>query len=212
MPACASSRPHGCFIDHDEHADDRRALDADRGREDNQKLFAKWNLPEKNLSRNDFDPGRPCTLRGLRPELPMITFVLSTFNRRSTLFITLEKLKSLESSTDFSTEIVVVDNASSDGTADAVAGEFPSVRLVRQRKNRGACAKNAGLAEASGEYIVFLDDDSYPDVQSIRRMIEHFRGDPRLGAAVFDVVLPNGQRECSAVSGRLHRLRDGVSA
>jgi GT2 family glycosyltransferase len=188
----------GCFIDHDEHDDERRALDADRGREDNQKLFAKWDLPEKNLSQNDFDPGRPCTLRGLRAEVPTVTFLLSTFNRRNTLLTILEKLKSLGNSADFISETIVVDNASSDGTADAVAGEFPSVHLVRQKKNRGACAKNAGLAEASGEYIVFLDDDSYPDVQSIRRMIEHFRDDPRLGAAVFDVVLPNGQRECSA--------------
>ncbi len=188
----------GCFIDHDEHADERRVLDGDRGREDNEKLFAKWDLPEKNLSRNDFDPGRPCTLRGLRAELPKVTFLLSTFNRRSTLLNTLEKLKSLEGSADFRAETVVVDNASSDGTADAVADEFPSVRLVRQKRNRGACAKNAGLVEASGEYIIFLDDDSYPDARSIRRMIEHFCDDPRLGAAVFDVVLPNGQRECSA--------------
>jgi GT2 family glycosyltransferase len=189
---------HGCFIDHDEHADDRRALDADRGREDNQKLFAKWDLPEKDLSRNDFDPGRPCTLRGLRPELPKVTFLLSTFNRKGTLLNTLEKLKSLEAFVDFNARTVVVDNASSDGTADAVVGEFPSVRLVRRKKNRGACAKNAGLAQATGDFIVFLDDDSYPDAQSIRRMIEHFRNDPRLGAAAFDVVLPNGQRECSA--------------
>jgi GT2 family glycosyltransferase len=189
---------HGCFVDHDEHTDDRRELDADRGREDNQKLFAKWDLPEKNVSRNDFDLGRPCTLRGLRAEVPKVTLLLSTFNRRSTLLNTLEKLKSLEGSADFGVETIVVDNASSDGTADAVASEFPTVCLIRQKKNRGACAKNAGIAEASGEYIVFLDDDSYPDAQSIRRMIEHFRDDPRLGAAVFDVVLPNGQRECSA--------------
>ena len=131
-------------------------------------------------------------------EVPKVTFLLSTFNRRNTLLNTLGNLKSLESLADFSAETVVVDNASSDGTADAVASEFPAARLVRQKTNRGACAKNAGLTEANGEYIVFLDDDSYPDAQSIRRMIQHFRDEPRLGAAVFDVVLPNGQRECSA--------------
>ncbi|MGB7159647.1 MAG: glycosyltransferase [Tepidisphaeraceae bacterium] len=56
----------GSFIDHDEHADERRASDSDRGRRDNEALFAKWDLPAKNLERNDFDPARPCTLRGLR--------------------------------------------------------------------------------------------------------------------------------------------------
>jgi len=56
----------GVAIDHDEAADDRRATDAAAGRADNAKLFAKWDLPPANPFRNDFDPARPCTLRGLR--------------------------------------------------------------------------------------------------------------------------------------------------
>ena len=54
------------YIDHDEHADDRRVVDADRGKADNERLFAKWDLPAKNPYRNDFDAACPCTLRGLR--------------------------------------------------------------------------------------------------------------------------------------------------
>ena len=54
------------FIDHDEHADERRAADSNCGRRDNEALFAKWDLPPKNLERNDFNRTRPCTLRGLR--------------------------------------------------------------------------------------------------------------------------------------------------
>jgi GT2 family glycosyltransferase len=57
---------YGAAVDHAEHEDSRRQADADRGRADNSKLFEKWELPEKNLLRNDFNPGRPCTLRGLR--------------------------------------------------------------------------------------------------------------------------------------------------
>jgi len=53
-------------VDHDEHADDRRATDTARGDADNAALFAKWDLPPKNPDRNDYDPARPCTLRGLR--------------------------------------------------------------------------------------------------------------------------------------------------
>jgi GT2 family glycosyltransferase len=53
-------------IDHDETADDRRQADINRGNTDNQILFAKWDLPEKNYARNDFDPSHPCTLRGRR--------------------------------------------------------------------------------------------------------------------------------------------------
>ena len=43
-----------------------RAEDQTRGDEDNAKLFAKWDLPERNPATNDFDQTRPCTLRGLR--------------------------------------------------------------------------------------------------------------------------------------------------
>jgi GT2 family glycosyltransferase len=55
----------GSFIDHDEHDDDRRATDSERARADNARLFSKWDLPPKNPQRNDFNPSRPCTLRGL---------------------------------------------------------------------------------------------------------------------------------------------------
>ncbi|HEX4056018.1 MAG TPA: glycosyltransferase [Tepidisphaeraceae bacterium] len=191
---------YACYIDHDQHSDGRRAEDASRGREDNEKLFAKWNLPEKNPYRNDFDPARPCTLRGLRrTETPRVTFLLSTHNRRTAVLDTLSQLQSLQGSGNFSAQTIVIDNASTDGAADAIAAQFPSVNLIRQRKNRGACAKNLGLAQATGHYIVFLDDDSYPDADSIGRMIEYFQADPQLGAAVFDVVLPDGSHESSAL-------------
>ena len=58
----------GVVVDHDELDDDRRLADSSRGREDNDRLFAKWNLPPKNPDRNDFDPSRPCTLMGLGTE------------------------------------------------------------------------------------------------------------------------------------------------
>jgi O-antigen biosynthesis protein len=53
-------------IDHDEHEDARRQADSAQSELDNERLFAKWNLPDKNPNRNDFDPHRPCTLHGRR--------------------------------------------------------------------------------------------------------------------------------------------------
>ena len=55
----------GVCIDHDEHDDERRAVDNPRMHEDNRRLFEKWRLPPKNPLRNDFDPSRPNTLLGL---------------------------------------------------------------------------------------------------------------------------------------------------
>jgi GT2 family glycosyltransferase len=56
----------GSVIEHDILEDDRRAGDSQFGKEDNRKLFAKWDLPAKNPHVNDFDPQHPCTLRSLR--------------------------------------------------------------------------------------------------------------------------------------------------
>ena len=131
------------------------------------------------------------------PAQPRVSFVLPTFNRRHVLLHSIEQIHRCGLLRD-EFEVLVVDNASTDGTADAVRERFASVRLLRQASNRGACAKNAALAVARGEFVVFLDDDSYPEPGSLRRMIDHFERDPYLGAAVFTITLPDGSRECSA--------------
>jgi GT2 family glycosyltransferase len=127
----------------------------------------------------------------------MVSFLISTYNRKSALAQTLNALCSGADSIQ-SHEIIVVDNASLDGTAEMVASEFPAVRLFPQKINRGPCAKNIGIAAARGKYIVFLDDDSYPFEGAIDRMVGHFEADPQLGAAIFAVQLPSGECECSA--------------
>ncbi len=129
---------------------------------------------------------------------PLVTFLISTRNRRDVLLRTLGELSHTGMWGEVVTETVVVDNASTDGTAAAVAAVYPEVRVVRLDHNAGACGKNAGLPLAGGEFVLFLDDDSFPDVDSVQRLADHFEGDPQLGAAVFTVTLPDGSQECSA--------------
>lgn len=62
---------------------------------------------------------------------------------------------------DISFEVWVVDNASSDGSADMVAESFPSVKLIRNNTNRGfGAANNQAFHQATGEYVLFLNDDT----------------------------------------------------
>ncbi len=137
-----------------------------------------------------------CTGR-IRGAQPTVSFVLATHNRRPVLLKTIEKLLAdRRPSCPF--EVIVVDNASRDGTAEAVQRAHPVVTVLRRRRNAGSCAKAYGADRARGGFIVFLDDDSYPTCGSIDRMLGHFRRRPDLGAAGFRVLLPNGDEECSA--------------
>ncbi len=125
-----------------------------------------------------------------------ISVVLCSRNRRQVLSTTLQRLETIWPRPE-ELEILVVDNASTDGSAQMVRQRFPRVRLYEMETNRGAVARNVALAQARGQYILLLDDDSFPIASCMRRMIEHFQNDPRLGAAVFTVSRPDGSRECS---------------
>lgn len=134
------------------------------------------------------------------PLLPAISFILASRNRRATALQTLHKLV-LVAFEAGPAEIVVVDNASADGTFEAVRTALPEVRLIRLRHNLGSCAKAIGVGRSTGRYVVFLDDDSCPRSGSVTRLIERFEADCSLGAAGFTVHLPDGQRESAALPG-----------
>src|SRR5437764_15129381 len=117
---------------------------------------------------------------------PRVSFVISTYNRCAVLLDTLDRIKQCGLGRD-DFEILLVDNASPDGSAEVISELHPDVRLFALRENRGPCAKNVALAEARGRYVIFLDDDSFPLPLSTARMIHHFEHSPQLGAAVFTI-------------------------
>jgi len=84
-------------------------------------------------------------------------------------------------------EIIVSDNASNDGTVEMIENEFPNIILIKSDKNEGVKGYNAAFNIASGKYILILDDDSFPEINSIQRMVEEFENDDRTGIIAFDV-------------------------
>src|SRR5262249_13077390 len=90
-------------------------------------------------------------------QLPRISLVVCTYNGERTLRNCLQGLTQLRYSNH---EIIVVDDGSTDGTA-AIAHEY-RVRLIRTKNNGLASARNTGLEAASGEIIVYTDDDARP--------------------------------------------------
>jgi len=87
-----------------------------------------------------------------------LTIVVPVFNRAP---LVRRCLRSCLSGAQQNVEIVVVDDASTDGSVDTIrAIDDPRIRLVRQAENAGVCAaRNRGAAEARGAWIAFLDSD-----------------------------------------------------
>lgn len=96
-------------------------------------------------------------------------------------------------------EVVVVDNASSDGTAAAIAARYPQVTLLREPRNMGfARAGNDAARETSGELLLFLNSDTLASAQAIEGLANTLREDPALGAVAPQLVYPDGRLQKTA--------------
>jgi N-acetylglucosaminyl-diphospho-decaprenol L-rhamnosyltransferase len=108
---------------------------------------------------------------------PSLSVVTVAFNSREALVRT---LPALAQQLDGDDELIVVDNASSDGSAEAVGALAPSALLLHQEVNLGfAAGANAGAAEAGGELLLFLNPDAMPlpgFCEAIRRPWNDARG------------------------------------
>jgi len=102
---------------------------------------------------------------------PLVTVNILSFSRKDCLKITLEKV--FEQSYK-NIEVIVVDNASTDGTAEMIEREYPDVRLIKLKKNIGIAGWNEGFKVAKGGYVLVLDDDSYPEEETICMGLKKF--------------------------------------
>ena len=115
---------------------------------------------------------------------PLVSLNILTYNRKDLLKITLLKIKEQDY---INIEIIVVDNASTDGTGEMIEKEFPDVIHIKMEKNYGISGWNRGFKRAAGEYIMVLDDDSYPTNGVIENGLREFSNNRDLGAVTFNV-------------------------
>ncbi len=95
-------------------------------------------------------------------------------------------------------EVIVVDNASEDGTAEYVHRAFPTVRLLALEKNLGfGGGNNAGVAAARNDIVVVLNNDMRVMPDTFQRLLEGFRGSPGVFAVSAQIFFsdPNKRRE-----------------
>ncbi|GAA0531108.1 glycosyl transferase [Saccharopolyspora subtropica] len=106
--------------------------------------------------------------------------VVMTHNRCAEVLRTLEHMTALPDGAP----VIVVDNGSADGTADAIRRRFPHVRLLRHEQNLGAVARNWAVEHTSTPYVAFCDDDTRWQPGSLLRAAAVLDRHPDVGAVM----------------------------
>lgn len=108
----------------------------------------------------------------LDPVSPSVSIVVLVCNRREKLRIALDHTLLRSDYPADRLDVIVVDNASTDGTPGMVRSEFPSVTLIERGRNVGVSGWNDGFEAARGDYVLALDDDCYLPPDGLRRAVE----------------------------------------
>lgn len=124
-----------------------------------------------------------------------LSYVIVTHQRREPLMRTLEMLTRTTPLPRWQWETWVVDNGSTDGTVEAVRSQYPDVQLIRRPGNEGVWARSYAFGPARGEYLILLDDDSYPIDDAAAKSMAYLDAHQKCAAVVGRVVLPTGLLE-----------------
>lgn len=110
---------------------------------------------------------------------PVVSVLVISYNTRA---MTLACLESLRAQTTIPHEVIVLDNASPDGSGSAIAEAFPDMRLIASPENLGfARGNNVAAAEARGEYLLLLNPDTLVLDHAVDRMAAFARRTPEAG-------------------------------
>jgi len=166
--------------------------------------------PRPQLAPPATDAAKPAIDPSLiDPSLLDVSVCIANWNCRELLRNCLKSL--LEQSQGVRLEVIVVDNASTDGAADMVAREFPHARLIRNSVNRGyAAANNQAARQARGSYLLFLNNDTVVPSGTLAELVEFLDANPEVIAVGPQLVGTDGRPQTSyrrqpTVAAFLHR-------
>lgn len=122
---------------------------------------------------------------------PLISIIIVSYNVKD--FLEQALLSVHKSLSNVKGEVIVVDNASTDGTVSFLRDRFPDVTLIENARNVGfATASNQGLREAGGQYLALLNPDTIVREDTFTSMIEFYRNNPETGMLGCKILNPNG--------------------
>ena len=126
-----------------------------------------------------------------------VSIVIVSFNTRNVLRQCL--LAVLREVGPLDVQVIVVDNASTDGSPDMVEQEFASVVLIRSEVNLGfGRANNLGFESAQGRYILLLNSDAFLTQDSLKCSVEHMDANPHVGLGGGRLIGRDGSWQPSA--------------
>jgi GT2 family glycosyltransferase len=124
--------------------------------------------------------------------------VIPTRNTRELTLCCLASLAGAVAARGAGVETIMVDDAGSDGTAEAVEAGFPGVRVLRLAEASGFTrAANQGLALTRGEVLLLLNSDTEVERAGLEALLTRFAADPRLGVAGAVLRYPDGSAQWS---------------
>ncbi len=120
-----------------------------------------------------------------------LSVIIVNYNVKEFIYNLLPSIKKAGEGLSF--EIIIVDNASSDGSVEYIRKDFPEVNLIALDQNLGfSKANNIGLKEAKGEFLLLLNPDTLLSEDTFRVMIDFFRANPGAGLAGCKILNPDG--------------------
>lgn len=133
---------------------------------------------------------------------PVVSIMLVNWNTRE---LTLECLRSVYAQTlDTPFEVIVVDNGSHDGSAEAIAREFPQVILMAESENHGfAKATNISVERARGRYVLLLNTDTVVLDRAIDRLVAFAQANPSARLWGGRTLFEDGSLNPDSVWGRI---------
>jgi GT2 family glycosyltransferase len=127
-------------------------------------------------------------------KFPLVSIVIPTHNRKEKLVRLIRCILESTYPKD-NLEIVIVDDASQNGTYNEVSRKFPTVKVIRNSKRRFLSgSRNIGLANSKGKYIFFIDDDNLIEKNAITNLVKFMEKNEYIGIAVpltFWYSIPN---------------------
>lgn len=132
------------------------------------------------------------THSALRSPLSAISIVIITKDTKELLKALLHSIRYDGSLQPYLKEIIIIDNASTDGTDEMAKGEFSGATFVRNEENRGfSVSANLGIAHSTGEYILFLNSDTLIIEDEILKMLKFMDEQGDTGICGPQLVYPD---------------------